>query len=138
MTRHSLRTRLGRISCLCGRLGKTASGPQISILKPGNRALSLYRLELRQAQDILVGIVEPGDAGSAGCCPDAIWACVVDSGIALEDYTGSCELLDGALDRFHFPAKHGVWRWIVFAYRGHPQHGAVGIEDQSEGLLVLD
>src|ERR1700734_150823 len=101
---------------------------------------SLFELGMfREAEDISIGILEPGDARTGGSSPDAkrILLHPVEV-VTLEVNAGFDQFVDGGDDVGHLPAEDGALRRRVLF--GHPQtdHDAIGIEDKRKRRFLIE
>src|SRR5882762_2907908 len=95
-------------------------------------------LKLREAQDVAVGILEPGDFGAARGGPDT-FGILCGHAIAFKMYAFAFESGDGFRDIRDLPAENGE-RLRLEGRRdvGDAQHDAVGVQGQSKIVLACD
>lgn len=89
---------------------------------------------LGEAEDVAVGVVEPGDAGAAGGGPDGEGMSVVHAWIAEELDTGMSERGDGGLDVRDLPAEHGEGLGCEGLDAGDAEGDAGRLKDKREGI----
>src|SRR5215469_18517526 len=97
---------------------------------PGPGALP----ELRERQDVAVGVGEPCHHVTAWCRPHAA-VVLVHAVVAQEHDTLGRQVTDGGRDVGDAPAQDGVAAAGDVGYRCHPEHGAVRVEDTGEVIL---
>lgn len=84
---------------------------------------------LRDAQDIAVGILEPGDLVARGRGPDADFG-ILDERIFFKSDTALLEPFDDGLDILDFPAQNGVSRGSEIGDSGNAHHVRAGLHGQ--------
>src|SRR5580698_732462 len=92
---------------------------------------------LLQAEDVAEGVGEPGHLGASGSGPDAEGVLVVHAGVTVEGDSGGGEFGDDGCDVFDAPAENGEALGLEVAGEGGAEHGAVEVEDEREGRLVV-
>src|SRR5436309_5545622 len=92
--------------------------------------------ELRDAERVAVGILEPGNPATGRRFPDAALV-LPHPGVAFELDPGAPQLVDGRRDIRNTPAENGVLGRGHLLHRHDAQHDAVGIEHEREVVLGL-
>src|SRR6266404_1538420 len=95
-------------------------------------------LKLCEAQDVAVGILEPGDFGAARGGPDT-FGILCGHAIAFKTHPFVFENGDGCGDIRDLPAENGKGLWLE-GWRdvSNAQHDAVGVKGDSKIVLTQD
>ena len=90
--------------------------------------------EFGQAEEIFVGILEPGDQSAGGRGPDSLNV-LLEKAVSLKADPGRFELGNRGTNVRHIPAENRTRQVGALLADGGAQHDAVGIEDERKGKV---
>src|SRR5216683_606808 len=92
--------------------------------------------ELRKAQDVAVGILEPGNFGAARGGPDT-FGILCGQAIAFKMHAFAAESGDGCGDIRDLPAENGEWLRLEGGRDiSNTEHDAIGIDGERKIILA--
>src|SRR5690349_8560023 len=92
---------------------------------------------LRNAKDVPVRILEPGDFGSARRVPDSEIV-LLHAREPLEMHSGGCQSLRRKHYVCNFPAENGISGRVHLVDDGDAQHGPMSVVHERKWLLFLN